>query len=284
MSYTKSQSPIIIPPEATSKNWVSRDFFNLASQFAATFKLTSQNIGKEMIFGVFFVDSMSTDPFGATTKRGTLTDYSTKGEVGEGIDIDGEKLVLNFENTEYDLLLDHVYPYNVTSLVRNQIPINTEGLNPLNEVSIIFDSTRSYISKVEDNYGNSYFDELECYDVISKERVTQNDLANYQYPLFIQRKNIFYIYEMGDIDILNIRNVSFRIIIENFGNKLKMDILYPEKTEFDKMFDLDINLELGNRAFMRFGYCLTTPVISYDVDKIANLEIGNLTLQGKILK
>ena len=123
----KLQSPVILPPESISQNWISKENFDLKENLTFSFKLKSSNTSdKELGFSIFLVNSSNTESFGASTIRSGLTDYSTKGEIGEGFNKNNEKLSLRYNNIQYDFLLDHVYPYSINDLASNQKPFNTE--------------------------------------------------------------------------------------------------------------------------------------------------------------
>ena len=72
----KLQSPVILPPESISQNWISKENFDLKENLTFSFKLKSSNTSdKELGFSIFLVNSSNTESFGASTIRSGLTDY-----------------------------------------------------------------------------------------------------------------------------------------------------------------------------------------------------------------
>ena len=180
----KLQSPVILPPESISQNWISKENFDLKENLTFSFKLKSSNTSdKELGFSIFLVNSSNTESFGASTIRSGLTDYSTKGEIGEGFNKNNEKLSLRYNNIQYDFLLDHVYPYSINDLASNQKPFNTEEFQNNNIFSILFDSTKEFYKNQLDFYKNVYFDEVQVKDIVTDQIV---DPSTYNCPIFIQ--------------------------------------------------------------------------------------------------
>ena len=54
----KLQSPVILPPESISQNWISKENFDLKENLTFSFKLKSSNTSdKELGFSIFLVNS-----------------------------------------------------------------------------------------------------------------------------------------------------------------------------------------------------------------------------------
>ena len=253
------EAPIVLNPDSISQNWVSKNNFDLNENLVISFKVNSfDSTGKEIGFGIFLVDSDSTEVFGATTVRGGVFDYSSKGEVGETIE--------NLDTGDIDLLLDHVYPYNINSLIKNQNLTN-------NIFSIFIVNKVEALDEIQDYYNNVYFDEYDTTDVDS--------------PMLIQFGNTLEITNFKDetgeiLDILNLQNYIFRISIINKGTKCKIDILKPGFENYKNISIRDINIGT-NYNNLKIGYSIASPLMTYDISKkINNFNILDFHVQGKI--
>ena len=258
------EAPIVLNPDSISQNWVSKNNFDLNENLVISFKVNSFNSAdKEIGFGIFLADSESTEVFGATTVRGGLFDYSSKGEVGETIE--------NLDTGDVDLLLDHVYPYNINSLIKNQ--------NLTNNIFSIFIVNKidafkvDALDEIHDYYNNVYFDGYNTTGVDS--------------PMLIQFGNTLEITNFKDetgeiLDILNLQNYIFRISIINKGTKCKIDILKPGFENYKNISIRDINIST-NYNNLKIGYSIASPLMTYDVSKkINNFNILDFHVQGKI--
>lgn len=280
----KLQSPVILPPEALSQNWVSADNFDLAENLTLSFKIKSNNTSdKELGFGIFLVNTPETDVFGASTIRCGLVDYATKGEVGEAIEHNNDKLVVSYGENEYDLLLDHVYPFQERSLCKNQNPFNTSGFDNVNAVSILFDSTKNFYKEYQDAYKNVYFDEVIVKDLNTGLEV---DPQTYSNPVFLQVKQDLFVFnfelEGKALDILNLEAYIIRFSFENYGKLFKLDILEPGSSIYKPMILKYFDLDLKSMKNLKLAYLLSSPLESYDMSKQANFEIQNFHVQGKL--
>lgn len=280
----KLQSPVILPPETLSQNWVSKDNFDLNENLTLSFKIKSNNTSdKELGFGIFLVNSAETDTFGASTIRCGLVDYATKGEIGEAINQNNDKLVVSYQNNEYDLLLDHVYPYQEGSLCKNQNPFNTLGFDNINAFSILFDSTKNFYKEYQDAYKNVYFDEIIVKDLITGLEV---DPQTYSNPIFLQvKKDLFVInfeLEGKSLDILNLDAYIIRFSFENYGKLFKLDILEPGSSIYKPLVLKYFDLDLKSLKNLKLAYLLASPLESYDMSKQANFEIQDFHIQGKL--
>lgn len=255
------EAPIVLNPDSISQNWVSKNNFDLNENLVISFKVNSFNSDdKEIGFGIFLADSESTEVFGATTVRGGLFDYSSKGEVGETIE--------NLDTGDVDLLLDHVYPYNINSLIKNQNLTN-------NIFSIFIVNKVETLNEFQDYYNNVYFDEYDTTSVDS--------------PMLIQFSNTLEITNFKDetgeiLDILNLQNYIFRISIINKGTKCKIDILKPGFENYKNISIRDINIGT-NYNNLKIGYSIASPLMTYDISKKINNDNFNILdfhVQGKI--
>lgn len=308
------QSPIILPPESISKNTITQQAFSLGRAFAVTFQISSSNLkliatestdengeiiteytsepdtDKELGFSIFLTDDTDARTFGASAGRCGWIDYSTKGEVAEGINDSGNKVIIDFEdetgniNTNLDLLLDHVYPENVNNLVKNQTP----GLKSI--FSMLFLSNKTFFNAVTDIYGNLYYDSLivdtdgNVTDFLTGEL---KPISEYQAPVVIQYsigENIHYmvydfIFEDKPIDILNINYYTFRLLFENHGGILTLEIMKPGETFYRPCMTKELPYNYYGNHNIRFGFGQFTPLFSYDIDKKADFNIHNIQLQ-----
>lgn len=306
------QSPIILPPESISKNTITRQAFSLGRAFAVTFQISSNNLkliatesidengeiiteytsepdtDKELGFSIFLTDDTDAHTFGASAGRCGWIDYSTKGEVAEGINNNGDKVIIDFEDnstkSDLDLLLDHVYPENINNLVKNQTP----GLKSI--FSMLFLSNKTFFNSVTDVYGNLYYDSLivdadgNVTDFLTGEL---KPISEYQAPVIIQYsigENIHYmvydfIFEDKPIDILNINYYTFRLLFENHGGILTLEIRKPGETFYRPCMTKELPYNYYGNHNIRFGFGQFTPLFSYDIDKKANFNIHNIQLQ-----
>lgn len=281
----KLESPLILPPESLCQNWVSNDNFDLNENLTFSFKIKSNNTpDKEIAFGIFLTNSSETDCFGATTIRAGALDYSTKGEIGEGININGGKYTPIYQNNEVDLLLDHVYPYKSTSLCKNQRPFNVLGINSSNKVSILFSSTKNIFKEYQDSYRNVYFDEIIVKDIISEEIV---DPLLYESPIFLQIKDNMYVldFKVGDnvYNIASLDNIVLRFSFENYGKLIKIDIFETGANFYKPLLSKYVDLTLNTIKNLKLGYLIASPLESYDISKQGTLKIENFQIQGKLL-
>lgn len=308
------QSPIILPPETISKNTITRQAFSLGRTFAVTFQISSSNLkliatestdengeiivkytsepdtNKELGFSIFLTDDADAYTFGASAGRCGWIDYSTKGEVAEGINDSGNKVIVDFDdetgniNTNLDLLLDHVYPENINNLVKNQTP----GLKSI--FSMLFLSNKTFFNAVTDAYSNLYYDSLivdvngNVTDFLTGEL---KPISEYQAPVVIQYsigENIHYmvydfIFEDNPIDILNINYYTFRLLFENHGGILTLEIMKPGETFYRPCMAKELPYNYCGNHNIRFGFGQFTPLFSYDIAKKANFNIHNIQLQ-----
>lgn len=308
------QSPIILPPESISKNTITQQAFSLGRAFAVTFQISSSNLkliatestdengeiiteytsepdtDKELGFSIFLTDDTDARTFGASAGRCGWIDYSTKGEVAEGINDNGNKVIIDFKdetgniNTNLDLLLDHVYPENINNLVKNQTP----GLKSI--FSMLFLSNKTFFETVNDVYGNLYYDspivdtDGNVTDFLTGEL---KPISEYKVPVIIQYsngKNIHYtvydfIFEDNPIDILNINYYTFRLLFENHGGILTLEIMKPGETFYRPCMTKELPYNYYGNHNIRFGFGQFTPLFSYNINKKANFNIHNIQLQ-----
>lgn len=287
------ESPLVIPPESISQNWVSKNNFNLNEDLTYSFKLRSSNSsGKELGFYTFLVNDESTGVFAADTARGGLFDYSTKGEVAEGIaDSNGEKFIVkNNSGGNMDLILDHVYTEDKNILVKNQIPFNTPGFINKNTFSVAFFSHKKFLEKTQDIYNNYYFDALDgIKDLYTKEPVNLTDYTD-KNIIFVQNGNALYITEFKTpenvtYDILNLDDVIIRFNFENKGEIFKIDILNANTESFLTLVEpVKVDIDIENLNNLKIGYGIGSPLFSYDPNKKADFEIVDFHIQGKLMK
>lgn len=309
------QSPIILPPETLSKSIITQNAFSLGAAFAVTFQLSSSNIkivstetttesgeiiteyvsqpdtNKELAFSIFLTDEEDARTFGASAGRCGWIDYSTKGEVAEGVyDSDGNKLVIDYEDengeitSDLDLLLDHVYPENENILVKNQSP----GIKSI--FSMLFLSNKTFFDKVTDAYGNVYYDQLATDDSGNVTDFLTGEtkaISEYQAPVIVQYTigntvyNTVYdfIFEDNPIDILNINYLTFRLLFENHGGIITMEIMKPGETFYRPCMRKVMSHNYYGNHNIRFGFGQFTPLFSYDIDKKADFNVHNIQLQ-----
>lgn len=285
----KAQSPIVLPPETLSQNWISKRTFDSSEDIIFSFEPKIITGDKEATFGVFLVDSLSTKIFGGTTIKGGLYDYSTKGEIGEGLDINGQKYQITIDGQIYDLLLDHVYPNDEQDLVNNQKPFNYNGFNNPYLFSIFFDSTKNFYKTIIDNFGNQYFDPIYPINLLTNEII--EDIDTLQAPMLIQVRNQLYVVDMVfdglPLPLLNFKNYTVRFILKDNGRILNCSLLKPNETNYNDFFTKEINANLNDANNLRLGFGITSPVISYDKNKKAADKPADLlryfTLQGSHL-
>jgi hypothetical protein len=302
----KLQSPFIVPPESISQNWISKKCFDPTQNITLSFKLKCVNTSdKELGFGIFIVDSPTTDTYGATTARCTDIDYSTKGEVGEVVEKDGDKVEVSWwkeppldegdnpeetlveqpEDPKFDLLLDHVYQQGELILCKNQNAFDYANLRNRNIITVVFDSTKNIFREFQDIYKNVYFDELVVKDFITDEVV---DPQTYHCPIFIQILKNLYVLEFKREDgkqyeIFKWDCEIFRLAIQTYGKSLRFDILDTNDTFYTPIATKIVNLDLRDYENLRVGYSLATPNESYDKDKIADFEIVDFHIQGALV-
>lgn len=279
----KLQSPVILPPESISQNWISKENFDLKENLTFSFKLKSSNTSdKELGFSIFLVNSSNTESFGASTIRSGLTDYSTKGEIGEGFNKNNEKLSLRYNNIQYDFLLNHVYPYSINGLASNQKPFNTEGFQNNNIFSILFDSTKEFYKNQLDFYKNVYFDEVQVKDIVTDQIV---DPSTYNCPIFIQALQDLYVAEFKtdqNFDILNLNSVTIRFSFENYGKLFRMDVLEANGTEYKNVCLKYFDLNMRQYRNLKLGYGIASPIMTYNTENIADFTIDTFHIQGKL--
>lgn len=280
------EPPAVLPPESISENWVSKYNFDLNENLSFSFKIISENIDKELGFSVFLVNDESTLVFGASTARCGLFDYSTKGEVGEGVEKNGSKLQFDINEQKYDFLLDHFYPEDINGLVKNQNAFNTEGFNNKNLISILFVNNKDILKPTAESstyYKNRYFDEL-----TGLKDVETNELCNiddYDNPILIQAGNNIFLAEFKideKLSIDNLKDYIIKVSIENKGGILKLDVLKPYSKNYQNLIMKEIGLDLSNLNNIKLGYGIATPLVSYDIEKIADFKIIDFHIQGKL--
>lgn len=312
------QSPIILPPEAVSKSLITSEAFALSQSFAVTLQLHSENVkvttteteyeienadgttsteivtsvvtepdnDKELAFSIFLTDAEDAYTFGASAGRCGWTDYSTKGEVSEGIAMaDGEKLSVNYGNNQnIDLLLDHAYTENEQFLVKNQTP----GIKSV--FSMLFINKKEFFNEVKDAYGNAYYDKL----LDSNGNVTDfltgesKSIQEYQSPVIIQHKTnsgtdsytVFdFIFDGEPVNIVNMNYLTFRLLFENHGGIITLEIMRPGETFYRRCMSKELGYNFYGNKNLRFGFGQFTPILSYDKDKVANFSCHNIQLQ-----
>ena len=297
------QSPIILPPETISKSFITNEAFALSQSFAVTLQLHSENVkittteatsssiieldnDKELAFSIFLTDAEDARTFGASAGRCGWTDYSTKGEVSEGISAaTGKKLTVNYEdNQNIDLLLDHVYTENEQFLVKNQTP----GIKSV--FSMLFINKKEFFNEVVDAYGNTYYDKLIDADgnVIDFLTGESKSLQEYQSPVIIQHKTnigvdsytVFdFIFEDEAVNIVNMGYLTFRLLFENHGGIVTLEIMRPGETFYRRCMSKELGYNFYGNKNLRFGFGQFTPIFSYDKDKVANFSCHNIQLQ-----
>lgn len=285
---SKAQSPYILHPGATSQNWVSKDLFDLTENFVFSVKLTFPSVTvdeKELLLTFFLADSEPTDIFGATTSRGGLCDYSSKGEVGELLTIEDNEIALSYKGQDVMLLADHVYPYSINSLVRNQRAFNTTGLDNTNLVSVVFDPNNLFGQQVTDKFNNVYFDPVNPTDILTDTIIT--DLSEYVAPLYIQIGSHIFIVDLKALmpeatSLYDFKHYTFRFNIENFGKFFRMDVLKPGQNQYEEFINKKLDYDFSSKENVRFGYGITSPVTTFSLNKQTNINIEILHIQGKL--
>lgn len=312
------QSPIILPPETVSKNLITSKAFALSQSFAVTLQLYSENVkittteteyeventdgtttteiitsvvtepdnDKELAFSIFLTDATDAHTFGSSAGRCGWVGYSTKGEVSEGISTpNGEKLTVNYGgNQNIDLLLDHVYTENEEFLVKNQTP------EIKSVFSMLFINKKEFFNEVKDAYGNVYYDKL----VDANGNVTDfltgesKSLEEYRSPVIIQHKTnngtdsytVFdFIFEDEPVNIVNMNYLTFRLLFENHGGIITLEIMRPGETFYRRCMTKELGYNFYGNKNLRFGFGQFTPILSYDKDKVANFSCHNIQLQ-----
>lgn len=297
----KFESPIVLPPESVSKTFVIREPFELKQSFAIAVQLysnftpkTSNQIDKgELAFSIFLTDAEDAHTFGASAGRCGWCDYSTKGEIAEGImNNKGKKLSEITTSGDVmlgpgDLLLDHVYLEDEKFLVRNQQP----GIKSI--FSLMFISDKTFFNEINDKFGNLYYDKItdadgKVIDFLSGELKSIDD---YQTPVLVHFKsktgedifNVFdFIFEDEPIDITNMGYLTFRILFENYGSLFTLEIMRPGENFYRPCISKQINHNLYGNNNLRFGFGQFTPLFSYDTNKIVDFNYHIIQIQQTI--
>lgn len=274
----KYQSPIVIPSNSISQNWVSKDCFDLNKTFSINFKLNHTNPSdKELSFGIFLIDSPDTKVFNATTARGTVLEYASKGELAE--QVKELPTVKDKNNNICDFLLDHVYPLDINGLIKNNKPFNGPNMPNPNIVTVVFDAHKHIIKNYKDYDSNDYFPKYSLKDYNTGEIV---DISTYENPVFIQVLKEYFLLDFP-LNILNVQNHTIRLTFENFGQSIKIDLLNPYESNYTNIGSREfLNLDIALYNNIRLGYSLTSPTETYDSSLKADFNIVNFHIQGKL--